>query len=176
MKKWRTHKILSWVANTKGYSLLHILVVIEKRETEYEKLANCYVDRNKPSWEEKELTETLIISISFSDVVLARPSSGFSVHKFAIGVSPFPRAHPKMGTEIFSQSSYRHVSSLTLSFPLFCPASTSMVPPLELLSANNSQWQICCWYIPTFILGVRFREPLSLARKQLTNKIIFLGP
>ena len=36
-KKKRTHKTPSWFANTKVYSSLHLLVVVEKGETVYEK-------------------------------------------------------------------------------------------------------------------------------------------
>ena len=42
-KKWWTHKTLSWFANRKIYLLLHLLVVIEKKETEHEKWVYYYL-------------------------------------------------------------------------------------------------------------------------------------
>ena len=37
-----TQKPPSWYANTNIYLVLHLLVVIEKRETAYENRVNCF--------------------------------------------------------------------------------------------------------------------------------------
>ena len=73
-EKWRKHKTSSSFSNTKVYSLVSLLVVIEKRETESEKLVHRFT-RHKTLYgervSEREQTQTLILSV----VALARACS-----------------------------------------------------------------------------------------------------
>ena len=82
------HKTLSWFVNTKVHLLLHLLVVVEKKETEYELSWSLKQDRNKMSWGVTEQTQTLIFSFSFSIVILACAYS-------LVPSLPFCRAHSK---------------------------------------------------------------------------------
>ena len=60
-KKWQAHKTLSWFTNTKVYPLLlHLLVIVEKRETAYKKWVDHFnlTKRNKMLWGERKRADT----------------------------------------------------------------------------------------------------------------------
>ena len=135
-KKWRTHKTPSWFANTWIYSLLHLLVVVEKREIEYgKKRVPCFrqreINRRKKregGEREREFDITFLVFFCSSRMCLLRVLS-----------SPLCIRAPTLPFSSF-QSHFQ-----------FSPTAF----PLELLSANRSQQAISCWYISVFNLGVR---------------------
>ena len=52
-------KIPSWFVNTKVYSLLHFLVVVERRETEHELSQPCWLDKEKQNFIGAERTDLM---------------------------------------------------------------------------------------------------------------------
>ena len=66
-------KPLSCFNNTNVYLLLLLLVIVEKRETVYENCVDCFSlsKRNKMLCGERRQTQTLILTFSFTIVVLA---------------------------------------------------------------------------------------------------------
>ena len=125
-------KTQSWFINKK---FIH-LIVVEKRETEYEPNQTLKLERDKYSREERESADTdLELSFSFSVVVRTRACSLVPSLLLHSGCEPPLQSSPKMGTIIFSplhivmasvqlSSLHRCVSCPTVTFPVFYPAFT----------------------------------------------------
>ena len=114
-------------------------------------------------WEEWEQVQTLILSFSFSVIVLTHACSRICLHIFATDVGLLCKAHSKMGAIIFGLSVHLHVWSPTdFSFPVFYHSFCLMALPFKFLPANQHPWLICWWYILIFKPGIYCYPNLDL--------------
>ena len=138
-EKWRTHKTLFWLANTKVYSLLHFLVVARKREIAYENWVDrvYLTKRNR----RKRAETNLELSFTFSIVVPTCASSWVRPPEFASGSETHSRNSPQNGGSNFRLSSHRRVRFKLTVFTSSRPAANS------LLSPNPASTALWCFHL-----------------------------
>ena len=156
-------KNLSWFINTKVYSWLHFLVVVEKKKKQRLKIKSTVLPRQRKikcqKGEKKNSRHSRIIFHAFrcsSRTSFLAGSDHTTSHQ---GVIPLFWAHPKMGATIFGclhivvaslpqLSLHRRVRQLTNSFPVFYPA------PFRLSFLRPIRTR--CWFaIEKFLLLTR---------------------
>ena len=115
---------------------------------------------------ERGQTQTLILTFSFSVVVLTRICSLDSSSQFRSGCDTPFRSSLQMGAIIFSRlyivvtrvqlsSLHRRVSLSSNPFPVFYPSATPLPAfSFEFLPANRNSLLICCLYVLIFNPGV----------------------
>ena len=109
-------KTPSWFTNTKVYSLLHFSVLVGNKLSEKWVDCFCQIERNKILWKVRGQTLTLILTSSFSAVVLARACSLFSSSRICSG---FQILFPELiqnGRRNFRSSEHRCNGCTTVVF------------------------------------------------------------